>query len=124
MKLECRAWHKEEKKMIEFDKFFFSDMSPVTGWGEGVDYDRVDLMFYTTKKDANGKKAFTGDIIASKTYGGQPMEIRWDDKYTGFYCHDDNMNEDDHLNAQEIEQSIIIGNIYTTPHLLKGELVF
>lgn len=67
--VDYRAWDKENKIMIEFDELFFSDMSIVTGHGEGVDYENVDVMPYIGRTDRKGRKIYAGDIYSIMRYG-------------------------------------------------------
>ena len=76
---------------------------------------------YTGLKDKNGKEIYEGDIIRSKTYLGETLVIKWDNAYTGFYCHDKTDEEENHLNMLEVVESEVIGNIFENPELLKGE---
>jgi uncharacterized phage protein (TIGR01671 family) len=78
------------------------------------------LMQYTGLKDKNGREIYEGDIILGDSYGEYPLIIKWDNEYTGFYCHDPKGNEDDHLNMIEAANGKIIGNIYENPELIKN----
>lgn len=126
--LDYRAWDKEEKVMIEWSNTFFSDMSPVTGWGNEIDYDKVELMLYAGFTDDNGVKVYCGDIVIvyntfiemSKPY---KAEVVWDKYRIAFEAIDkpDYRSIPPYMNADPFGLSInIIGNRYVNPELLEG----
>ena len=66
---------------------------------------------YTTKNDPNGKKIFEGDIV---TEGGLVAEVRWDDRNARFYYVTSTASVGLYGFVGQV-----IGDIHTTPELLK-----
>ena len=62
--IKFRAWIKSDKEMFDWQKDFFSDMSPVMGYGTEIDFEGIELMQYTGLKDKNGKEIYEGDKIS------------------------------------------------------------
>jgi uncharacterized phage protein (TIGR01671 family) len=83
------------------------------------------LMQYTGLKDKNGKEIYEGDILlADNDYvdeGNLYLEVKWNDKQTGYYLEDAKHGIDCDVDEFEmIDQCYqVIGNIYETPELLK-----
>ena len=62
--LKFRAWLADEKAMVEWNPMFFSDMSPVTHYGnEFPTGEDTVIMQYTGLKDKNGREIYAGDVI-------------------------------------------------------------
>ncbi|MGH1260651.1 MULTISPECIES: YopX family protein [Bacillus] len=125
--VEFRAWDLKDKRMYhnvgivgtliilehEQSGYEFCEL-------ELKSYDHIDnnyeLMQYTGLKDKNGKKIFGGDIVE---YDGWFYIIKWDEEEAGFYMHDKNNYEDDHLRMIDISVGEVMGNIYENQNLIK-----
>lgn len=119
--IKYRAWLIEEKKIYYWNPYFFSDTSPVTGYGGEFPSDESDiiLMQFTGLKDRNSKEGYEGDII-SRQYEG--------DRDTGIIEFQDGcfrikwMKEllfTDTL-KYHLPEGEIIGNVYENPELLNN----
>ena len=119
--IKFRAWLVDVPngpRMEEWNPSFFSDMSPVTSWGDEFPTDdpSVVLMQYTGLKDKNGKEIYEGDIVQET--GGLPCEVYWRDEVAGFefvYAGNSWMPNVDAA-GRWFE---VIGNIYENPELAR-----
>ncbi|MBK5447473.1 hypothetical protein JFU18_02015 [Bacillus sp. TH22] len=122
--IKFRAWDEELKKMYTGDEI--EDYSNLNAWlsygglaiyriDEG-EYVQLKSLQYTGLKDKNGKEIFEGDIVE---YDGWFYIIKWDKEETGFYMHDKNNFEDDHLRMIDISVGEVMGNIYENQNLIK-----
>lgn len=78
------------------------------------DYEIVDRVLFTSKKDNEGAEIYDGDIVLIDGESGDPCldVVRWDDESTAFYC----------LEYGEWPMDMkVIGNIYQNPELLESK---
>ncbi|EJQ55412.1 hypothetical protein IEI_00675 [Bacillus wiedmannii] len=106
--IKFRAWDKEFKQ--------FSDMALNYKIADINYYTDYEWMQYTGFKDKNNKEIYEGDIVE---YDGWFYIIKWDEEETGFYMHDKNNYEDDHLRMIDISVGEVMGNIYENQNLIK-----
>lgn len=111
-KLKFRAWHKEQKKMIEVKYINFTSKYINFNKRATVRFADVELLQYTGFKDKNGKEIYEGDIVQRFrgicVYFPRIKLVEWiSTRYkTGFsIAHGKNCE--------------IIGNIYETPEKLE-----
>jgi len=113
--IKFRAWIKN--KMKQWDLEFFSDMSPVTGYGsEFPDKDdpEIILMQFTGLKDKNGKDVWEGDLIK---YYNDILIVEYDESTASFQMGFSSFVLDQEVcSYDDIE---VIGNIYENPELIK-----
>ncbi len=150
-KLEIRAWDKKEKRMTYFglsgEDILYFDGEKVywTRNHDGDDYQVKDfiLMFYTGKKDKNGKKIYDGDIVRGELVVGyskedkdeSPEEVSpspapiFEEKIGKVFWGETKLTyqvETKKIDVLcpllfEFEDVEVIGNIYENPKLLKEE---
>ncbi|WP_242298655.1 YopX family protein [Bacillus cereus group sp. BfR-BA-01424] len=106
--IKFRAWDKEFKQ--------FSDTALNYKIADINYYTDYEWMQYTGLKDKNGKEIYEGDIVE---YDGWFYIIKWDEEEAGFYMHDKNNFEDDHLRMIDISVGEVMGNIYENENLIK-----
>jgi uncharacterized phage protein (TIGR01671 family) len=129
--LKFRAWFHANPKDYVYQKGkllnpnqMFIDSYPGECFRFAHEGQPVELMQYTGLRDKNGKEIYEGDILlADNDYvdeGDMYLEVRWNDKQTGFYLydtkHDIDCDPDEFELISECYQ--VIGNIYETPELL------
>lgn len=139
--IKFRAWDKKYNVMIQAESFqrdqmWISGIGEVFEIGEWSDYggggkteddcsDQYILMQYTGLKDKNGKEIYEGDIISTDL--DRPFNIVvFRNGAFMFQCHDNGKDYYDYMfsvdeESDRWEYGEVIGNIYDTPELLKGE---
>lgn len=122
--IKFRAWDKNIKRWVS--GFHISDDGRVweyvqyEGWMDrsGI----IEIVLFTGLLDKNGIEIYAGDllrwlrpvmIVNPAKPEGYPFEVRWDNKFTGFFpfCHPNR-----EVNTFDVE---VIGNINENPELLK-----
>lgn len=116
-------------KMHHWDKYFFTDASPVTGYsGEFPEPNDpcVFLMPSTGLKDVQEVEIYEGDILRSKypSYDQHIFEVQWTDKvHDGGFQHHPISKKGTPWNEFYGEwmptDFAVIGNIHENPELLK-----
>ena len=104
-------------KMVEWFPEFFSDMSPVTGWGSDFPKpdDDVFLMQFTGLQDKNGVEIYDRDIL---DYGSDEMAVvgyQARPGLAGFYIK--GMRTQLCFGDPTVK-AMVIGNIYENPDLI------
>jgi len=117
--IKFRAWHKEEKQMLQKIKALYFDKDGLRGWaaiyiegkerGEGnFQPGEVEIMQYTGLKDKNGKEIYEGDIIEYLGYDGKKYKQKCPN-LTAFHFWQE---------TEDNETVLVIGNIYENQELL------
>ena len=91
------------------------------GWNVNNSYEdkwKLELERYTGRKDKNGKKIYFNDIVLHEC-GGKGVIIWFDDRFGIASGEAGNYHAVDEITAAELEECIVIGNIYDNPGLLE-----
>lgn len=133
MKVKYRAWHKEEKKMLEVFGIDFTGL--IAGGDEPAvffrkeefdwvrDFEKpyiaialknVELMQFTGLKDKNGKEIYHSDLLKCEEW---IFEVIWDmgDGCWNYWIVSKNWSNKMFCDP---DRSEVIGNIYENPDLL------
>lgn len=138
--IKFRAWHKEEKQMLEVESLHFGfyrekikslevcwldysgDKRRITG---NAKIEKIELMQFTGLHDKNGKEIYEGDIVSLKSQYETDIPI---DTKSRVEFSDGSFRLDFHgmiLNWAVLEYTKsnwlieVIGNIWENPELLK-----
>src|SRR5690606_23616320 len=125
IEIKCRAWDKEDKRMINDDQDFIAVIETNNGvlrlnphhkenYWEFIDEERFDIMQYTGIKDRNGFEIYEGDIV--RCYGGAYWNGIYEYNYVSEVRDIRDLNEIVHSEIVEI-----LGNRYENPELLEVE---
>lgn len=128
-------WIKGGPQMIPWSSEFFSDESPVTGWGSdfpSLENTDVILMQYTGLKDKNGREIYESDLIV--TSWGRPEADRENLIYEevvfisgGWFVEigppDNRPPRRQVLYAFDSDDLEVIGNIYENPEIFKKKAI-
>jgi uncharacterized phage protein (TIGR01671 family) len=126
--IKFRAWDSDEKLMIQWFPQFFSDMSPVTGFGsEFPDSEgSIVLMQYTGLKDKNGVEIYEGDIVQTG-YAGIAAVAFHTKNIASCGCCFEAFSGSGFAAFNKLyglgldDECEVIGNIYENPELIPAE---
>lgn len=121
--IKYRAWEKNLKQIIPVYNINFESKQINTGSAWRF-FDEIELMQYTGLKDRNGNEIFEGDILLGvKNFKVTPIKILWNkDKcfYQMSFLNDFDIKN---LTKNDIDNSIVIGNVYENKDFIKeGEI--
>jgi len=115
--IKFRAWDKEKKKMLPVEEISFSRFPYISSYIYDrkkdmrilyeVEFENIELMQYTGRKDKNNKEIYEGYIML--TPGGQYLPVVLDDLIYG----------DGKFHAIDIKNCEIAGSIYENPELME-----
>lgn len=147
-----RAWHKEEKIMLNVIAInWFSDSEYDLCLGESINHedyhtesDETILMQSTGLRDKNGKEIFEGDIVRYVYYDGSGyqdylIEFKTEEVITGESCGEYNIEttwigvhfkriggnivgDYDYVHPEEVSNFEIIGNIHENPEMVSDTI--
>ncbi|MGD8188550.1 YopX family protein [Brevibacillus ginsengisoli] len=130
--IKFRAWHKQEKRMIDQVIYLNFEMpNPIIAWyetmGDALDgtltdafLDDVELMQFTALRDKNDKEIYEGDIL-TEWYEGEMYKLSVYYDGGAFMVKQLSSPESDYLlNGCDLEMTEVIGNIYEKPELLQS----
>ena len=122
-----RVWDKISKTMfpvmmIDFGQSYVM-IEEINGLWCERDFDEIELMQYTGLHDVHGKEVFEGDIIQTERYFDGFTDVKL---YKGVVKQLEGLwmietGNDAVPVFSEIEENIVIGNIYENPELLEEE---
>lgn len=128
-----RAWDKFRKRISVVDRIYF-DTEGVQLRDDGGLYWRhfreVILMQSTGLKDKNGKEIFESDIVRTTRFLGRADETggfyEYEKDYTGVVKMLEgawiiDAGSDAVFLWSEIDENLVIGNIYENPELMEGD---
>ena len=116
--IECRAWLKGERKMVEVKTIHFGTRKIMYGYSAGSQnygnascgFDDCEIMQFTGLKDKNGAKIYEGDVVEfdEKEWGCKYYEeVKWDYELLD-------------LRKSDYKQwCVVVGNVYDNPELIK-----
>ena len=113
--IKFRAWDKEHREMLYFDKMEKCDVTFYEMARE--EYDFI-LMQYTGLKDKSGKEIYEGDIVKIKYVGDiTSLEtIVWESPYL---LQKVKGNPEHKVVDDDLSYSEVVGNIYENGELIK-----
>lgn len=130
-RVKIRYWDSNAKRMTPWEEAY-KFMSDLLGAvciffsRDGKPDDAKIPMLYTGRSDKTGKEAYDGDIVQLPNENNAKYKIIWDASNSAFWMEDRDGHYYGWLNCMDdqetsipIEQSVIIGNIYENPNLLK-----
>ena len=141
MVLKFRAWHKEQKRMIETDDIVAIDLESeyiteqeIYYTNEGIperdlnnyDFNELEIMQSTGLYDKHGIEIYEGDVVEYENEIGMIKTscVVWGSDYAQFRLVNKNSEPIDSrplLGRLTKKYSKVIGNKYEHPELLKGD---
>lgn len=124
--LKFRAWHSQQKRMIEvyglgpdfITENTLDGVDPGTNAFMGDDFELLTVMQFTGLKDKNNVEIFKGDIL--QTEAGKIMVVGWKVNLASFIIRRDGWAFShffgEGCNPEDVE---VIGNIYQNPELIE-----
>ena len=116
----CQEWEKDEICITNKGQYIITNTNPKFTKITNIDPKYHEINFCTGRKDKNDKLIYEKDIIQC-SYANEKIigVVVWDAVYTQFsICYNNSLYA--FVPKRTLDKIEIIGNVYETPELLKG----